>query len=234
MRQIVITGGSRGIGAAVVRRFTAEGDKVWFLYEKEDRAAETVSRETGATAIRCDVADEAQVAAAFAQIPAVDVLINNAGIADYDPINWTEPERFRRVMDVNVTGAFLCARAALPSMLEKQKGVILNTASMWGLVGASCEVAYSASKAAVIGFTKALAKELGPSGIRVNAVAPGVIVTDMVKNVSPETMEQLRQDTPLELLGRPENIADAMWFLASDQAAFITGEVLNVSGGFVI
>ncbi len=234
MRHVVITGGSRGIGAAVVRRFTAEGDRVWFLYEKEDRAAETVSRETGATAIRCDVADEAQVAAAFAQIPAVDVLINNAGIADYDPINWTEPDRFRRVMDVNVTGAFLCARAALPSMLEKQKGVILNTASMWGLVGASCEVAYSASKAAVIGLTKALAKELGPSGIRVNAVAPGVIVTDMVKNVSPETMEELRQESPLETLGRPEDIADAMWFLASDQAAFITGEVLNVSGGFVI
>lgn len=234
MRHIVITGGSRGIGAAVVRRFTSAGDRVWFLYEKEDAAAEAVSRETGATAIRCDVADEDQVAAAFAQIPAVDVLINNAGIADYDPINWTEPARFRRVMDVNVTGAFLCARAALPKMLEKQKGVILNTASMWGLVGASCEVAYSASKAAVIGFTKALAKELGPSGIRVNAVAPGVIVTDMVKNVSPETMEQLRQDTPLEQWGRPEHIADAMWFLASDQAAFITGEVLNVSGGFVI
>lgn len=234
MRHIVITGGSRGIGAAVVRRFARAGDRVWFLYEKEDQAAAEVSRETGAMAIRCDVADEAQVAAAFAQIPAVDVLINNAGIADYDPINWTEPARFRRVLDVNVTGAFLCARAALPSMLEKQKGVILNTASMWGLVGASCEVAYSASKAAVIGFTKALAKELGPSGIRVNAVAPGVIVTDMVKNVSPETMEELRQETPLEQLGRPEQIADAMWFLASEQAAFITGEVLNVSGGFVI
>lgn len=234
MRHIVITGGSRGIGAAVVRRFAGAGDRVWFLYEKEDQAAAEVSRETGAMAIRCDVADEAQVAAAFAQIPAVDVLINNAGIADYDPINWTEPARFRRVLDVNVTGAFLCARAALPSMLEKQKGVILNTASMWGLVGASCEVAYSASKAAVIGFTKALAKELGPSGIRVNAVAPGVIVTDMVKNVSPETMEELRQETPLEQLGRPEQIADAMWFLASEQAAFITGEVLNVSGGFVI
>lgn len=234
MRTVVVTGGSRGIGAAIVRRFAAEGDRVYFLYEKADAQAAQVAAETGATAIRCDVADEVQVASAFRQIPQVNVLINNAGIADYNPINWTEPAVFRRVMDVNVTGAFLCARAALPSMLQRQEGVILNTASMWGLVGASCEAAYSASKAAVIGLTKALAKELGPSGIRVNAVAPGVIVTDMVKNVSEETMEALREDTPLERLGQPEHIADAMWYLASEQASFITGEVLNVSGGFVI
>ena len=234
MRTIVITGGSRGIGAAVVRRFAAAGERVYFLYEKEDALAEAVARETGAVPIRCDVADEEQVAKAFAQIPAVDVLINNAGIVDYNPINWTTPERFRRVMDVNVTGAFLCAQAALPFMLEKQAGVILNLSSMWGFVGASCEVAYSTSKAAVIGLTKALAKELGPSGIRVNAVAPGVIVTDMVKNIAPETMENLRQEAALEKLGRPEDVAEALWYLASEQAGFITGEVLNVSGGFVM
>ena len=234
MRHIVITGGSRGIGAAVVRRFAENGDRVWFLYEKNDPAAEAVARETGAQALRCDVADEDQVAAAFAQIPQVDVLINNAGIADYDPINWVEPARFRRILDVNVTGAYLCIRAALPAMLQQQSGAIVNTSSMWGLVGASCEAAYSASKAAVIGLTKALAKELGPSGIRVNAVAPGVIVTDMVNNVSPETLESLRQETPLEKLGAPEQVADAIFYLASDRAAFITGEVLNVSGGFVI
>lgn len=234
MRTVVITGGSRGIGAAAVRRFAGAGDRVWFLYEKEDALAETVARETGAIPIRCDVADETQVAQAFSQIPGVDILINNAGIVEYNPINWTEPKRFRRVMDVNVTGAFLCARAALSGMLEKQAGVILNLSSMWGLVGASCEVAYSTSKAAVIGLTKALAKELGPSGIRVNAVAPGVIVTDMVKDIAPETMEQLRQETALEKLGRPEDVADALWYLASEQAGFITGEVLNVSGGFVI
>ena len=234
MRTIVITGGSRGIGAAAVRRFTAEGDRVYFLYEKEEALARAVTQETGAAAIRCDVADEEQVEQAFSQIPQVDVLINNAGIVEYNPINWTEPKRFRRVMDVNVTGTYLCARAALPKMLEKHAGVILNISSMWGLVGASCEAAYSASKAAVIGLTKALAKELGPSGIRVNAVAPGVIVTDMVKNVTPETMEELRQETPLEKLGRPEDVADALWFLASDSAAFITGEVMNVSGGFVV
>lgn len=234
MRHIVITGGSRGIGAALVRCFTGNNDRVWFLYEKNDQAAERVARETGAKALRCDVADENQVTAAFAQIPQVDVLINNAGIADYDPINWVEPARFRRIMDVNVTGTYLCIRAALPSMLQRQRGAIVNTASIWGLVGASCETAYSASKAAVIGLTKALAKELGPSGIRVNAVAPGVIVTDMVNNVSPETLEALRRETPLEKLGAPEQVADAVFYLASEQAAFITGQVLNVSGGFVI
>lgn len=234
MRTIVITGGSRGIGAAAVRRFAAEGERVYFLYEKEDFLAKAVSEETGATAIRCDVSDEQQVKAAFSQIPEVDVLVNNAGIVEYNPINWTEPKCFRRVMDVNVTGTYLCIREVLPKMLQKQAGVILNTSSMWGLTGASCEAAYSASKAAVIGLTKALAKELGPSGIRVNAVAPGVIVTDMVKNVAPETMENLRQETPLEKLGRPGDVADALWYLASDQAGFITGEVLNISGGFVI
>ena len=205
MRTVVITGGSRGIGAALVRRFTAEGDRV-----------------------------EAQVAHAFRQIPEVDVLINNAGIADWGPINWVKPETFRRIMDVNVTGTYLCIQAALPSMLARKDGVILNTSSMWGLVGASCEAAYAASKAAVIGLTKSLAKELGPSGIRVNAVAPGVIETDMLRSLSAEDLEALRQETPLEALGRPADVADAMWFLASPQARFITGEVLNVSGGFVI
>ena len=162
------------------------------------------------------------------------MLINNAGIADWGPINWVKPETFRRIMDVNVTGTYLCIQAALPSMLARKDGVILNTSSMWGLVGASCEAAYAASKAAVIGLTKSLAKELGPSGIRVNAVAPGVIETDMLRSLSAEDLEALRQETPLEALGRPADVADAMWFLASPQARFITGEVLNVSGGFVI
>ena len=234
MRTVVITGGSRGIGAALVRRFTAEGDRVCFLYAASEEAAAQLAAETGATAIRCDVSDEEQVAHAFRQIPEVDVLINNAGIADWGPINWVKPETFRRIMDVNVTGTYLCIQAALPSMLARKDGVILNTSSMWGLVGASCEAAYAASKAAVIGLTKSLAKELGPSGIRVNAVAPGVIETDMLRSLSAEDLEALRQETPLEALGRPADVADAMWFLASPQARFITGEVLNVSGGFVI
>ena len=234
MRSVVITGGSRGIGAAMVRRFTAGGDRVYFLYASAVDSARALEAETGAVAIQCDVSDEAQVRGAFAQIPRVDVLINNAGIADWGPINWVEPDRFRRIMDVNVTGTYLCIRAALPSMLERKDGVILNVASMWGLTGASCEAAYAASKAAVIGLTKSLAKELGPSGIRVNAAAPGVIQTDMLKNLSSEDLEALRLETPLETLGHPEDVAEAMWFLASPAASFITGEVLNVSGGFVI
>lgn len=234
MRTVIITGGSRGIGRAAVRRFAAQGDQVYFLYEKSEEAARQLAQETGTVAISCDITDAAHVEEVFGRFSSVDVLINNAGIADYHPINWTEPEVFRRVMDVNVTGAFLCAKAVLPAMLRRQAGVILNMSSMWGLVGASCEVAYSASKAAVIGLTKALAKELGPSGIRVNAVAPGVIATDMMKTIAPEVMEALRQDTPLERLGQPEDVANTLWYLASEQAAFITGEVINVSGGFVI
>ncbi len=194
----------------------------------------TLSRETGAMAICCDVTSEEQVMASYSGLHRVDVRINNARIAEYIPFNWTEGIRFRQIMDVNVTGQYLCIRAALPELLRRQEGVIINMASVWGLVGASCEVAYSASKAAVIGMTKALAKELGPSGIRVNAVAPGVIETDMVNNLDHDTLETLRQETPLERLGTPQDVAEAVWYLASEQAAFITGHVLNVSGGFVI
>lgn len=234
MRCVVITGGTRGIGAAAVRRFSAAGDRVYFLYEKSTELAQQLEQETGAVGIQCDISQEDAVNQAFEQIGHVDVLVNNAGIVDYNPINWVSAETFRRVMDVNVTGMFLCCKAALSSMLQNQKGAIVNVSSMWGRVGSSCEVAYSTSKAAVIGMTKALAKELGPSGIRVNAVAPGVIQTDMVKNVAPEVMEELRQETPLEQLGRPEQVADAIWYLASEQASFVTGTLLDVSGGFVM
>ena len=234
MRTVLITGGTRGIGAAAVRRFSAGGDRVCFLYEKRTDLAEKISQETGAAGFQCDVTDEARVQQVFEEIGPVDVLVNNAGIVDYNPINWVSAETFRRVMDVNVTGMFLCCKAALSGMLRNQRGAIVNLSSMWGRVGSSCEAAYSASKAAVIGLTKALAKELGPSGIRVNAVAPGVIQTDMVKNVAPEVLEELRQETPLELLGRPEDVAEAIWYLASDGARFVTGTVLDVSGGFVM
>ena len=234
MRCVVITGGTRGIGAAAVRRFSAAGDRVYFLYEKSTELAQQLGQENGAVGIQCDISQEDAVNQAFEQIGHVDVLVNNAGIVDYNPINWVSAETFRRVMDVNVPGMFLCCKAALSGMLQNQKGAIVNVSSMWGRVGSSCEVAYSTSKAAVIGMTKALAKELGPSGIRVNAVAPGVIQTDMVKNVAPEVMEELRQETPLEQLGRPEQVADAIWYLASEQASFVTGTLLDVSGGFVM
>ena len=214
---IVITGGSRGIG---------------FLYEKEHDAAQAVACETGARAICCDVADEQAVRRAFAGLGGVDVLVNNAGICHYGLISQITPDEWRRIFAVNVDGAFYCIRAALPSMLARQSGAIVNISSMWGQVGASCEAAYSATKGALIALSKALAKELGPSHIRVNAVAPGVIQTDMCTNIAHEVLESLREDTPIERLGTPDDIAQAVAYLAD--APFVTGQVLGVSGGFVI
>ena len=229
---ILITGGSRGIGAAAVRLFRARGDSVWFLYEKRHEQAQALSRETGAAAICCDVAVEAQVQEAFSQLPALDALICNAGIAHYGLISEITPDEWRRIFAVNVDGIFHCVRAALPGMLRKQAGAIVTVSSMWGQVGASCEVAYSATKGAVLALSKALAQELGPSHIRVNAICPGVIQTDMCANVAPEVLENLREQTPIERLGTPEDIAQAMAFLVD--APFITGQVLGVNGGFVI
>ena len=232
MQNVVITGGSRGIGAAAVRLFSGRGDRVWFLYEKNHAAAEAVARETGAQAICCDVSDEEAVQAAFRRIPGVDILVCNAGICHYGLISQITPADWRRLFAVNVDGVCHCVRAALPSMLQKQSGSIVTVSSMWGQVGASCEAGYSATKGAVLALTKALAQELGPSGIRVNAVAPGVIQTDMCASVAPEVLEQLRQETPIERLGRPEDVAKAIADLAD--SGFITGQVLGVSGGFVI
>ena len=229
---VVITGGSRGIGAACVRLFAARGDTVSFLYEKEHEAAQAVARETGARAICCDVADEQAVRRAFAGLGGVDVLVNNAGICHYGLISQITPDEWRRIFAVNVDGAFYCIRAALPSMLARQSGAIVNISSMWGQVGASCEAVYSATKGALIALSKALAKELGPSHIRVNAVAPGVIQTDMCANIAHEVLESLRDDTPIERLGTPDDIAQAVAYLAD--APFVTGQVLGVSGGFVI
>ena len=229
---ILITGGSRGIGAAAVRLFCARGDSVWFLYEKRHEQARELSRQTGAAAICCDVAVEAQVQEAFSQLPALDALILNAGIAHYGLISDITPDEWRRIFAVNVDGIFHCVRAALPGMLQKQQGAIVTVSSMWGQVGASCEAAYSATKGAVLALSKALAQELGPSHIRVNAICPGVIQTDMCANVAPEVLESLREQTPIERLGTPEDIAQAMAFLVD--APFITGQVLGVNGGFVI
>ena len=229
---ILITGGSRGIGAAAVRLFCARGDRVWFLYEKRHEQARELSRQTGAAAICCDVANAEQVQAAFSQLPALDALILNAGIAHYGLISDITPDEWRRIFAVNVDGIFHCVRAALPGMLQKQAGAIVTVSSMWGQVGASCEAAYSATKGAVLALSKALAQELGPSHIRVNAICPGVIQTDMCANVAPEVLESLREQTPIERLGTPEDIAQAMAFLVD--APFITGQVLGVNGGFVI
>ena len=222
MRTVLITGGARGIGAACVRRFAAQGDRVWFLYEKNDAAAEAVSRETGA----------AQVARVIETLPPLDVLVCSAGIVQYGLLSAITDAEWRRLFAVNVDGVFHCVRAALPGMLQKKDGCIVTVSSMWGQVGASCEAGYSATKGAVIALSKALAQELGPSNIRVNSIAPGVIDTDMCANLSSDTRAMLRDETPLERLGQPDDVAKAVEYLAD--ADFITGQVLAVNGGFVI
>ena len=232
MKTVVITGGSRGIGAAAVKSFAARGDRVYFLYEKEHDAAQAVARETGATAICCDVADYAAVQKAFSQIPDVDVLVCNAGICHYGLMSQMPEADWDRTFAVNVKGMYTCINAATPYFLKKQQGCIITVSSMWGQVGASCEVAYSATKGAVIAMTKALAQELGPSGVRCNCIAPGVIETDMCKDVAPETMAQLAEDGLVGRNGTGEDIAQAMLYLAD--ASFVTGQILPVNGGILL
>ena len=228
----VITGGSRGIGAAAVERFAQRGDRVYFLYEKDHEAARAVSAKTGALAICCDVSDSQGVKAAFSQIGDVDILVNNAGICYYGLMSQMTESQWDRLFDVNVKGIYNCVNAAMPFFLQKHRGCVVNVSSMWGRVGASCEAAYSATKGAVIALTKALAKELGPSGIRVNAVAPGVILTDMCANVRAEILEEMAQDAPVGRNGTPMDVAKAMEYLAN--AEFVTGHILNVDGGYMI
>ena len=232
MQTVVITGGSRGIGAAAVEAFASRGDRVYFLYEKSHEAAAQVATRTGATPICCDVADSAQVRDAFARIGDLDVLICNAGIAHYGLLSMTDEATWDRLFDVNVKGIYNCVNAAMPAFLRTHKGSIITVSSMWGQVGSSCEAAYSATKGAVIALTKALAQELGPSGIRVNCVAPGVIVTDMCASVDPAILAQMGEDTPVGRNGTPEDVAKAMVYLSD--AEFITGHVLSVNGGYVI
>ena len=227
MQTVVITGGSRGIGRAAVELFAARGDRVYFLYEKNQAAAQAVSQATGAQAIRCDVADTQAVQAAFAGLSDVDILICHYGLMQ----SMAEGD-WDRIFAVNVKGIYNCVNAALPYFLRKHRGSIVTVSSMWGRVGSSCEAAYSATKGAVIALTKALAKELGPSGIRVNCVAPGVILTDMCAQVEPEILEEMAQDTPVGRNGTPADVAQAMAYLAD--AEFVTGNVLNVDGGYVI
>ena len=232
MSNVIITGGSRGIGAAAVALFAARGDRVWFLYEKNHAAAEVVAAKTGATAICCDVADGEAVKAAFREIPDVDILICNAGTVHYGLMSMMAESAWDRIFAVNVKGIYHCVNAALPFFLKKQKGSVVTVSSMWGQVGASCEAAYSATKGAVIALTKALAKELGPSGIRCNCVAPGVILTDMCAAVEPEILAQMGEEACVGRNGTPMDVAKAMEYLAD--ADFITGHVLSVNGGYVI
>ncbi len=232
MGNVVITGGSRGIGAATVELFAARGDRVTFLYEKNHTAAKAVADKTGAAAICCDVADGEAVNRAFSQIGDVDILVCNAGTMYFGLLSQMAEDEWNRLFAVNVGGIYHCVNAAMPSFLKTHRGSIVTVSSMWGQVGASCEAAYSATKGAVIALTKALAKELGPSGIRVNCVAPGVILTDMCANVAPDILAGMAEEAPLGRNGMPMDVAKAIAYLAD--AEFVTGQVLGVSGGYVI
>lgn len=244
MRKIaLITGGSRGIGAACVRAFAEDGYAVVFLYNKSaDKANALVhtlrSEGRDVSAYPCDVSDPQQVASAIADIlrtyRRIDALVNCAGIAHIGLFTDMTEDEWDHLFAVNVRSAFSVTKAALPGMISRQQGSIVNVSSMWGEVGASCEVAYSATKAALIGLTKALAKEVGPSGVRVNAVTPGVIDTDMNAQLTDEDRASLADETPLGRIGSTEEVAKTILFLCGDGAAFITGQVLGVSGGLVI
>ena len=237
-RVVLITGASRGIGAAAARRFAAGGDRVVLNYHNSRHQAEALAQELGGLALQADVSDPRQVQVMvdnvldkFCQL---DILICNAGIAQQKLFGDLTDEDWRRIFAVNVDGTFHAIRAALPHFIHRKAGRIVTVSSMWGQVGGSCEVAYSAAKAAVIGLTRALAKELGPSGITVNCVSPGVIQTDMNAHLDGETLAALAEETPLGAIGAPEDVAEAMWYLASDAARFVTGQVLAPNGGLVI
>lgn len=236
MRKALVSGGSRGIGAAVVKELVLSGWKVAFLYEKNEEAAKKVERDTGAVSVKCDVSDRDSVFSAFEKakraLGGIDDIVSCAGIAQQELFQFVTQDDWSRMLNVNLSGAAYLAQAALPDMISNRNGGIVFVSSIWGEVGASMEAHYSASKAGLIGLMKALSKEVGPSGIRVNAVTPGVIRTDMLKSFDEETMMSLKEETPLGRIGTPEDVAKAVRFLLSDDADFITGQTLGVNGGF--
>ena len=238
MKTALVTGASGGIGRAIAEKLASQGYTVAVHCNRGIDRAQALAKALSGIAVQADLADASQIEA-MAQTVAdtfghVDVLVNNAGISVTGLLTDIDAATRRELFGVNVLGAIECARALLPGMIRRQAGCIVNISSMWGQVGASCEVDYSAAKAALIGFTKALAQETAPSGIRVNCVAPGVIRTPMLDCYDAQTLDDLAAETPLGRLGTPEDIAGAVAFLCSEDAAFITGQVLGVNGGFVI
>ena len=242
-RTVLITGGSRGIGAACVRTFAEAGWSVLFLCRSAVKQAAALAEELRGKGCdvawrQCDVSDRAQVDDAVKELlrthHRIDALVNNAGVAHIGLFTDMTEQEWDALFDVNVKGVFNVTQSVLPGMISEKHGVIVNVSSMWGEVGASCEVAYSAAKAAVIGMTKALAKEVGPSGVRVNCVTPGVIDTDMNSELTADDLAALSDETPLGRIGAPEEVAKTILFLCSEASSFITGQVVGVSGGLII
>ena len=236
MRKIIVTGGSRGIGAEIVRRFSLNGDLVVFFYNNSETDAKRLAEETGAVAQKADLSDpvsaEKAMEAAVAYLHGVDVLVNCAGVAQIKLFTELTDADWNRMISTDLSGSFYTCRAAAREMVKAHYGRIINIGSVWGRVGASCEVHYSAAKAGIRGLTMALAKELGPSGITINCIEPGVIDTEMNAILDEETRRTLAEETPLCRIGSTGDIADAVLFLASDGASFITGQCLGVDGGF--
>ncbi len=237
-KKVLIIGGSRGIGAEAVRRFTADGASVVFTYHKSELEADALRQETGAYPVRCDVkfSNSVRIAVekAFDVLGSIDCLICNAAISDISLVTDIGEERWEEIIDTNLNGVYYAINYCLPAMISRHSGSIITVSSMWGQVGASCEVAYSAAKAGVIGLTKALAKEVRPSGIRVNSIAPGMIDTDMNAGIAGDIVDGICDETPLCRIGKPSDIAAAMEFLASDDSSFITGQIIGVNGGLII
>ncbi len=233
---VLITGASRGIGAACARLFASRGYKVLANYKSNDAAALALQAETGCVLYKADVASPAEIARMKAQIKAdghtVDVLVNNAGVSLFGLFQDIGAEQASAMYGTNLFGTVNCTRAFLPEMLLRKSGCVINISSVWGEVGASCEVDYSTAKAAIVGFTKALAKEVGYSGVRVNCLSPGIIDTDMNAELSVADVADIVDSIPLERLGKAADVAEAAWFLASDAASYITGSVVPIDGGW--
>lgn len=237
-RGVLITGGSRGIGAACVEAFVAQGDRIFFIYHSNHMAANRVCEKTGAIAYAADLSDPDDVRAAVCRaeeaLGGIDVLVNNAGIAQISMMQDVTDDDWRRIIDTNLSAAFYVSRAVVPGMVRRGSGAVVHIGSMWGKTGASCEVAYSAAKAGIRGLTQSMAKELGPSGIRVNCVEPGVIDTEMNAALDEETRLALADETPLCRIGTPQEVASVVAFLAGEDASFMTGQIIGVDGGFAI
>ena len=234
MKKALVTGGSRGIGAAICRALGRDGWQVYINYNESKDRAEALAEEIGGTAVWADVSDPRAVETMFDTVGDVELLVSNAGIAHPELVQNVSDEVWRRLFAVNADGAFHTVRAAVPGMVRRKSGNIIIITSVCGVWGSSCEAAYSATKGALISLTKSLFKELGPSGIRVNAIAPGVIDTDMTACFTAEEKAAMAADTPLGRIGTPEDVAELAAFLASDRAGFITGQIIGCDGGFAL